>query len=212
MMNLLKISGGGILQNLIATSSWIFLVRIISESGPEALAGYTIAIRIIMFSLLPAWGLSNAASTLVGQNLGAKQAERAEKSVWVTAYANMIFMGAISLVLIIFPGTWIRIFIDDIQVIEFGIQSLRIISYGFIIYGLGMVLIQGFNGSGDTITPTWVNFLAFWLIEIPLAYLLAITWNMGVDGACIAIVSAESFLTLLSLFLFKRGKWKTREV
>ena len=212
MMNLLKISAGGILQNLIATSSWIFLVRIISESGPEALAGYTIAIRIIMFSLLPAWGLSNAASTLVGQNLGAKQAKRAEKSVWVTAYANMIFMGAISLVLIIFPGTWIGIFIDDIQVIEFGIQSLRIISYGFIIYGLGIVLIQGFNGSGDTITPTWVNFLAFWLIEIPLAYLLAITWNMGIDGACIAIVSAESFLTLLSLFLFKRGKWKAREV
>jgi len=212
MMNLLKISGGGILQNLIATSSWIFLVRIIAESGPEALAGYTIAIRIIMFSLLPAWGLSNAASTLVGQNLGAKQPERAEKSVWVTAYANMIFMGVISLLLIAFPGTWIGIFIDDIQVIEFGIQSLRIISYGFIIYGLGMVLIQGFNGSGDTITPTWINFLAFWSIEIPLAYLLAITWNMGIDGACIAIVSAESFLTLLSLFLFKRGKWKTREV
>jgi putative MATE family efflux protein len=212
MIKLLKISGGGILQNLIATSSWIFLVRIISVSGPEALAGYTIAIRIIIFALLPAWGLSNAASTLVGQNLGAKQPDRAEKSVWVTGYANMIFMGVLSLILIAFPEFWIKIFIDDPQVIAFGIESLRIISYGFIVYGLGMVLIQGFNGSGDTITPTWINFFAFWLIEIPLAYFLAIFFDMGLVGACAAIVIAESFLTLLSLFLFKKGKWKARKV
>ncbi len=164
MLKLLKISGGGILQNLIATSSWIFLVRIISVSGPDALAGYTIAIRIIIFALLPAWGLSNAASTLVGQNLGAKSPDRAEKSVWVTGYANMIFMGLLSLILIAVPEFWIKIFIDDPQVIAFGVECLRIISYGFIVYGLGMVLIQGFNGSGDTITPTWINFFAFWLI------------------------------------------------
>lgn len=212
MIKLIRISGGGILQNLIATSSWIFLVRIISVSGPEALAGYTIAIRIIVFALLPAWGLSNAASTLVGQNLGAKKPERAEKSVWVTGYANMIFMGTISLILIAFPDFWIKIFLDDPVVVIYGIQSLRIISYGFIVYGLGMVLIQGFNGSGDTITPTWINLLAFWLVEIPLAYLLAIVFNLGLVGACVAIVTAESFLTLLSLYLFKKGKWKTRKV
>jgi putative MATE family efflux protein len=212
MIKLLKISGGGILQNLIATSSWIFLVRIISVSGPEALAGYTIAIRIIVFALLPAWGLSNAASTLVGQNLGAKQPDRAEKSVWVTGYANMIFMGMLSLILIAFPEFWIKVFIDDPQVIGFGIESLRIISIGFVVYGLGMVLIQGFNGSGDTITPTWINFFAFWMMEIPLAYLLAIVFNMGLVGACLAIVIAESFLTLFSLYLFRKGKWKDRKV
>jgi putative MATE family efflux protein len=212
MLKLLRISGGGILQNLIATSSWIFLVRIISVSGPDALAGYTIAIRIIIFALLPAWGLSNAASTLVGQNLGANRPDRAEKSVWVTGYANMIFMGILSLSLISVPDFWINIFIDDPKVIAYGIQCLRIISYGFIVYGLGMVLIQGFNGSGDTITPTWINFIAFWLLEIPLAYVLAIVLNMGLVGACIAIVASETFLTLLSFYLFKKGKWKTRKV
>ena len=212
MIKLLKISGGGILQNLIATSSWIFLVRIISVSGPDALAGYTIAIRIIIFALLPAWGLSNAASTLVGQNLGANRPDRAEQSVWATAYANMIFMGMLSLILIAFPDFWIRIFISDPQVVDYGIQCLRIISYGFIVYGLGMVLIQGFNGSGDTITPTWINFFAFWVLEIPLAYVIAIVFNMGLVGACTAILIAESFLTLLSLYLFKKGKWKTRKV
>ena len=212
MLKLLRISGGGILQNLIATSSWIFLVRIISVSGPDALAGYTIAIRIIIFALLPAWGLSNAASTLVGQNLGAKSPDRAERSVWVTGYANMIFMGLLSLILIAVPEFWIKIFIDDPQVIAFGVECLRIISYGFIVYGLGMVLIQGFNGSGDTITPTWINFFAFWLLEIPLAYMLAIVFDMGLVGACIAIITAESSLTLISFFLFKRGKWKSREV
>lgn len=212
MIKLLKISGGGILQNLIATSSWIFLVRIISVSGPDALAGYTIAIRIIIFALLPAWGLSNAASTLVGQNLGANRPDRAEQSVWATAYANMIFMGMLSLILIAFPDFWISIFISDPQVVDYGIQCLRIISYGFIVYGLGMVLIQGFNGSGDTITPTWINFFAFWVLEIPLAYVIAIVFNMGLVGACSTILIAESFLTLLSLYLFRKGKWKTRKV
>jgi len=212
MLKLLRISGGGILQNLIATSSWIFLVRIIAESGPAALAGYTIALRIVIFSLLPAWGLSNAASTLVGQNLGAKMPDRAERSVWITSYVNMAFMGLISIVLILFPEFWISIFIDDAEVIRDGVTSLRIISYGFVLYGLGMVLTQGFNGSGDTITPTWINGISFWLFEIPLAYLLAITLGYGLAGACYAIVCAESVLALLSLYLFRKGKWKLRKV
>src|SRR5690554_1288500 len=153
MLELLQLSGGGILQNLVATSSWIFLVRIIASSGPEAMAGYTIAIRIILFSLLPAWGLSNAASTLVGQNLGAKQPQRAEKSVWVTGYTNMLFMGTIGLIMVLLPGFFMRLFIHDAEVVRLGAISLRIISFGFAFYAMGMVLVQGFNGSGDTYTP-----------------------------------------------------------
>ena len=212
MLNLIKISGGGILQNLIATSSWIFLVRIISVSGPEAVAGYTIAIRIIIFLLLPAWGLSNAASTLVGQNLGAKRPDRAEKSVWITAYANMIFMGVMGLLLVLFPEFFIRLFISESIVIGNGIIALRIISMGFLFYALGMVMVQGFNGSGDTATPTKINLVSFWLFEIPLAYVLAIILNMGLMGASIAIVSAETLLSLIALYLFRKGKWKLREV
>ncbi|RIH65838.1 MATE family efflux transporter [Mariniphaga sediminis] len=212
VLELLKISGGGILQNLIATSSWILLVRIIAVSGPEALAGYTIAIRIILFSILPAWGLSNAASTLVGQNLGAKHPERAEKAVWITGYINVVFMGIIGTVLILFPEFFIRLFVNETIVLNNGILALRIISFGFISYALGMVLIQGFNGSGDTFTPTKINIVCFWLIEIPLAYLLAITLKMGLSGASIAIVASESLLTIIALIYFRKGKWKLKEV
>ena len=212
MVKLLKISGGGILQNLIATSSWILLVRIIAFSGPEALAGYTIAIRIIIFLLLPAWGLSNAASTLVGQNLGAKQPDRAEKSVWITGYVNMVFMGVMGIFLVSFPEFFMRLFISDLSVVENGKLALRIISLGFIFYALEMVMVQGFNGSGDTVTPTKINFFCFWLFEIPLAYLLAIVLNMGLTGASIAIVTAETCLALVALILFRKGKWKLREV
>lgn len=212
MLELLRISGGGILQNLIATSSWIFLVRIIAVSGPEALAGYTIAIRIILFALLPAWGVSNAAATLVGQNLGAKHPERAEKSVWITSYVNMAFMGITGLVLAFFPEFFIRLFIHESAVLENGVLALRIVSFGFLFYALGMVLIQGFNGSGDTFTPTKINLICFWLIEIPLAYLLAIVFGKGLAGASVAIVTAESLLALIAFFLFRKGKWKLREV
>ncbi len=212
MFELLQISGGGILQNLVATSSWIFLVRIISVSGSEALAGYTIAIRIILFALLPAWGLSNAASTLVGQNLGAKHPERAERSVWITGYANMIFMGTIGLFMALFPEFFIRLFIADEAVVNFGAMALRIISFGFAFYAMGMVLIQGFNGSGDTFTPTKINLVCFWIIEIPLAYILAITFELGLVGASIAIVTAESLLATIAYFLFRKGKWKLKKV
>ncbi|MEZ5106225.1 MAG: MATE family efflux transporter [Draconibacterium sp.] len=210
--NLLKISRGGILQNLIATSSWVLLVRIISTSGPDALAGYTIAIRIVIFLLLPAWGLSNAASTLVGQNLGAKKPDRAEKSVWITAYVNMVFMGVMGIMLSFFPEFFIRLFISETTVIENGITALRTISFGFLFYAIGMVMVQGFNGSGDTATPTKINLICFWLFEIPLAYLLAITLDMGLMGASIAIVSAETLLAIIALTLFRKGKWKLREV
>lgn len=212
MLNLLKISGGGILQNLIATSSWVLLVRIIAVSGPNALAGYTIAIRIIVFMLLPAWGLSNAASTLVGQNLGAGKPERAERSVWITGYVNMAFMGIIGVALSAFPGAFIRIFIDNPDVVQNGILALRIISFGFLFYGLGMVMTQGFNGSGDTITPTIINLISFWLLEIPLAYILSVNLKLGLTGASIAIVISESILALIAWMLFRKGKWKLRKV
>jgi putative MATE family efflux protein len=212
LWNLLKVSSGGILQNLVATSSWVLLVRIIAVSGPTALAGYTIAIRIIIFALLPAWGLSNAASTLVGQNLGAGHPQRAERSVWITAYVNMVLMGILGLILVFSPEFFIGFFIDDPHVIADGIICLKIISFGFVMYALGMVLVQGFNGSGDTMTPTIINLFSFWLLEIPLAYLLAITFGFGLNGACWAIIVAESTLTLISIFIFKRGKWKLQKV
>ena len=212
MINLLRISAGGIFQNLIATSSWILLVRIIAVSGPDAIAGYTIAIRIIIFLLLPAWGLSNAAATLVGQNLGANQPERAEKSVWITSYVNMAFMGTMGTILAIFPEFFIRLFIQDAVVVENGTLALRIISFGFLFYALGMVLVQGFNGSGDTTTPTKINLLSFWIVEIPLAYILAIVLNKGLVGASIAIVCAEAVLAISALYLFRKGKWKLRKV
>lgn len=212
MLNLLKISGGGILQNLIATSSWVLLMRIIAFSGPEAIAGYTIAIRIVIFPILLAWGLSNAASTLVGQNLGAEHPERAERSVWITSYVNMFFMGSIGSLFVLFPNFWISIFVDEGAVLQNGILALRIISFGFLFYALGMVLTQAFNGSGDTITPTKINFFSFWLFELPLAYFMAITLNMGLAGASWSIVVAESFLATLALIFFRQGKWKLRKV
>lgn len=212
MLKLIKISAGGIMQNLIATSSWVLLVRIIAVSGPNAVAGYTIAIRIIIFLLLPAWGVSNAAATLVGQNLGAKQPDQAERAVWITGYVNMAFIGIMGLLLVLFPDFFIHLFISDHLVVENGALALRIISFGLIFYALGMVMTQGFNGSGDTATPTKINFFSFWLFEIPLAYLLAIVLDMGLVGACVSIVSAETLLSLMALYLFRKGKWKLREV
>jgi putative MATE family efflux protein len=212
MMQLLKLSAGGILQNIIATSSWIALYRIIAVLGSEVMAGYTISIRIVVFVLLPSWGLSNAASTLVGQNLGAKQPERAERTVWITAYANMILLGLVGIVLIIFPEAFIRLFINDQNVIASGAISLRIISLGFVSYALGMVLTQAFNGSGDTVTPTRINLFCFWLFEIPLAYLLAIVFDMKIYGISVAIVCAETALTLTAWHFFRKGKWKLIKV
>ena len=212
MGKLVSLSLGGIGQNLIATTSWVGLVRIISVFGSEAVAGYTIAIRIILFVLLPSWGVSNAASTLVGQNLGAKKPERAEKAVWFTGKVNFILLGLVGLILVAFPEFFIKLFIDDPFVIKFGAEGLRIISYGFPAYGLGMVIINSFNGAGDTTTPLKINFLTFWIIEIPLAYTLAILIGMQQTGVFIAIVFAESLMTLIAWLIFRKGKWKLNEV
>jgi putative MATE family efflux protein len=209
---LLKISLGSIGQNLIVTSSWIFLVRIISVFGSVVVAGYTIAIRIISFTLLPSWGISNAASTLVGQNLGAEKPDRAEKSVLLTGWVNMILLGVIGAILVIYPATFIGIFIHDPLVLKSGVECLRIVSLGFIAYGFGMVLVNSFNGAGDTSTPLKINLLAYWIIEIPLAWLLAIKSGMKEEGVFISIVISESIMTLIAWLVFRKGKWKLKKV
>ena len=212
MLKLLKLSFGTIGQNLIGTSSWIALVRIISIFGSEVVAGYTIAIRIVFFTLLPSWGISNATATLVGQNLGAKKPDRAERSVWVTGWVNMILLGIIGFILFLFSQTFIRLFIDNENVIISGVLGLRIISIGFIAYGLGMVLVNSFNGAGDTSTPLKINVIAFWLVEIPLAWFLAIKAGLKEEGVFIAIVVAESLMTIMAWLVFRKGKWKLKEV
>jgi putative MATE family efflux protein len=212
MTRLIRLSLGSIGQNLIGTTSWIALVRIISVFGSEIVAGYTIGIRIVSFVLLPSWGISNAASTLVGQNLGAKKPERAERAVMVTGWINMILLGAVGLVLVLFPAYFINIFIKDKVVLEAGAECLRIVSIGFIAYGFGMVMVNSFNGAGDTTTPLKINIFAFWLIEIPLAWILAIKSGMNEQGVFIAIVIAESIMTLTAWIIFRQGKWKLKEV
>ena len=212
MTVLVKLSIGGILQNMIATASWIVMVRIISVFGSAAVAGYTIGIRIIIFSLLPSWGLSNAAATLVGQNLGADQPERAERAAWITGFANMTLLGLLSIVFIAYPGFFVRMFIDEAAVISAGITCLQIVSAGFLFYAMGMVMTQSLNGAGDTYTPTLLNFICFWLIEIPLAYVLALNAGLGTHGVYYAIVIAESTLTLLGIYIFSRGRWKLKKV
>jgi len=210
--DIIKLSIGTVGQNLIATSSWIGLVRIVSAFGSEVVAGYTIAIRIIIFCLLPSWGISNAASTLVGQNLGAKKPDRAEKSVWVTAKANAILMAVIGIVFVLIPESLVSLLTSDVEVIHKGGEALRIISYGFIAYGPGMVLVHAINGAGDTITPTKINIFCYWLLEIPLAYVLAMSLNFGEQGVFYAIVISEIAMTVTAGLVFRKGKWKERMV
>ncbi len=212
LWRLLRVSLTGIMQFAIAHTSWIGLVRIVSVFGAAALAGYTIAIRIVIFVILPSWGLSNAAATLVGQNLGAKQPERAEKSVWRTGLYNMIFLGAVGVFFVLFAGPVIRLFTHDPEVIPLAVAALRIFSYGNIGYAYAMVMLQAFNGAGDTITPTVVNFFAFWMLEIPLAYFLALHTGMQAHGVYWSVVIAEGSMAAVSILLFKRGYWKKQKI
>jgi putative MATE family efflux protein len=212
MTRMVRISLGGMFQFLIATASWLGLVRIVAVFGDAALAGYTVALRIIIFAILPSWGMSNAAATLVGQNLGAGKPARAERSVWVTGFANMCFLGLVAIIFITFAERLIGIFTTDPAVVPYGVSCLRFISYGYIFYAYGMVMVQSFNGAGDTNTPTVINLCCYWLFQIPLAYSLAIPFGFGAKGVFVAITLAESSLAVVSVIVFRKGKWKTRKV
>ncbi|MGA2345541.1 MAG: MATE family efflux transporter [Candidatus Sulfotelmatobacter sp.] len=212
LWRLVRVSLTGILQFAIAHTSWIGLVRIVSIFGAAALAGYTVAIRIVIFLLLPSWGLSNAAATLVGQNLGAGKPDRAESAVWRTGFYNMIFLGTVGVFFAIFAEPVVRLINNDPTVVPLAASCLRILSYGNIGYAYGMVMLQAFNGAGDTITPTIVNFFGFWLLEIPLAYWLAIHRQMQSKGAFWAIVIADGAMAAASAILFKQGRWKKQKI
>jgi putative MATE family efflux protein len=211
--SLFQISWVGFVQFFIASASWIVLARIVSSFGNDAaIAGYGVAIRIIMFFLLPAWGMSNAAATLVGQNLGAQDPERAERSVWLTARYNAIFMAIVMIIFLVFAEVIVRFMNKDVQVEAYAVQALRIISLGYVFYGVGMVMANTFNGAGDTRTPTIINLFGFWAFQIPLAYLLAIVFGLGPTGVFIAIPVAETAITIAALLMFKKGRWKKVKV
>lgn len=212
MKNLVRVSAGGTGQFLIGSASWIFLVRIISTFGSVALAGYSIGIRIIIFAILPAWGLANAAATLVGQNLGAGEPERAEKSVWRTCFFNLLFMVVVTLIFYLFARPLVALFSADPIVIHHGVQCLQVICLGYIFYAYGMVVNQGFNGAGDTRTPTILSLFGFWVFQIPIAYLLSKPLAMGTMGVYLAIVLTESAMAIVAVLLFRKGTWKRAKI
>jgi len=212
MTRLLRLSSTATFQVFVGMASWIGLVRIISSFGSDAVAGYTFGIRVILFALLPSWGMSNAAATMVGQALGARNPERAERAVWQAGFYNMFFLGFVGLIFIIFARQIIGLYTADSHVAAYGIDCLRIVSYGFLFYAYGMVLGQSFNGAGDTWTPTIINLFVFWLWEIPLAFVLSVHFNLGPRGVFAAITVAFSTLAIVSALVFRQGKWKNRVV
>lgn len=212
MLHIIKTSLGGIGQMMIAMVSWNFVLRILADIGSEPVAASTIVIRVMMFTMMPAWGLSNAAATLVGQNLGAGNPKRAESAVWTIGLINMVFLVGVSFVYFFLSKDIMMIFSEDAQVIAIGAEWLQILSYSYFVYGWWMVAVQAFNGAGDTKTPTWINLIFFWFIQIPLAYLLAIQWNWEYSGVFWAVFFSETAVGICTILLFKRGKWKTVEV
>jgi Na+-driven multidrug efflux pump len=212
MKTLLRLSGSATFQVFVSTASWIGLTLINATFGTDSLAGFQIAIRIILFALLPAWGLANAAATMVGQALGAGKPERGEEAVWKAAFYNLIFLGAAGLCFVVFANPIAHAFTKDPAVASIAADCLRIISYGYLFYAYAMVLTNSFNGAGDTWTPTWLNLLCFWLWEIPIAWVLARHFNLGPQGVAWAVTIAFSTLAVASAVLFRRGRWKTKHV
>ena len=209
---LVRLSSSATLQTVIGTTSWVALIRILSSFGSSVLAGYTIGIRIIMFALLPSWGLSNAAATMVGQALGAGKPDRAEKSVWLAGTYNLYFLGGVGLLFVLFANQIVGVFTPDPEVATYATECLRIIAAGFLFYAYGMVLTSSFNGAGDTFTPTMLNVIVFWLWEIPLAYVLATHTPLGPRGLFLSVAVAFSTLAVVSAVIFRRGKWKLKKV
>jgi putative MATE family efflux protein len=212
MLNIIRTSLGGVGQMIVAMTSWIFLMRILAGVSSEAVAGSTIALRIMMFTMMPAWGMSNAAATLVGQNLGAGQPDRAESSVWKIGFYNMIFLSIVGLIYFFFNEPLVSIFTEDAKVIAIGSEWLQILSYSYLVYGWWMVSSQAFNGAGDTKTPTKINIVFFWFIQIPLSYFLAITMGWQHSGVFWGVFISETSVGLFTLWLFSRGGWKETKV
>ncbi|MDH3744417.1 MAG: MATE family efflux transporter [Acidobacteriota bacterium] len=212
MARLARVSGIGILQYLVGTASFLGLVRIVALFGADALAGYTIAVRVIIFVLLPAWGMGNAAATLVRQNLGAGDTARAEKSVWLTALCNSLFLGGVAVILVFFARPLVGFFSNDPAVTRIATESLRIISYSYVFWGYGMITVLAFNGAGDTTTPTWINFFVYWVVQLPLAYFLSVPLGWGPQGAFVAVAVSQATLAVVGVLAFRRGTWKTRDI
>jgi Na+-driven multidrug efflux pump len=209
---ILRLSRSGALQMFVGMASWLVLVRIVSRFGSNVIAGYGIAFRVVMFALLPSWGLGNAAATLVGQNLGAHRPERAEQAVWRAAFYNFVFLGGVGLLLVIFASDVVRLFSNVPGVVAAGGRCLRIVSAGFLFYAYGMVVTQAFNGAGDTRTPMLINVVCFWIWEIPAAFVLSGPVGLGPTGIFFAIAAAFSLVAVLGVALFRRGRWKSAEV
>ena len=212
MTRLVRLSLGGMFQYFVQVASWIGLVRIVSTFGSPAIAGYTLALRIVIFAILPSWGLSNAAATLVGQNLGAGKPDRAEHSVWLAGFYNLVFLGSVGLMFILFAERLVAIFTLDPFVTPVAVTCLRYLSYGYFSYAYGMVIAQAFNGAGDTVTPTILNFFCYWLCQIPLAFWLAYYTGLGASGVFVAVVVSDTLLAVGGIVMFRRGTWKTRTV
>jgi putative MATE family efflux protein len=208
MLRLLRLSFGGMVQNLIGMASWVVLVRIIATFGSVAVAAYTLAIRIMIFALLPSWGMANAAATMVGQSLGARKPHRAEQSVWRAGIYNMVFLGLVAVLFIALADPLLHVFTGDPQVAPLAARALRTVSYGFVFYAWGMVLVQAFNGAGDTVTPTILNAICFWGWQLPLAWFLAFPLRSESGGVFWAIAIAYSTFAIVAFFAFRRGKWK----
>jgi putative MATE family efflux protein len=212
MKSIARLSASGAFQMFIGMASWIGLVRVMSTFGSEALAGYTIGIRLIVFALLPAFGLGNAAATLVGQSLGAGNPNRGERAVWIASFYGAIFLGVIGILFFAIAGPLVAAFTNDPEVQRYAVQCLRVVGCGFPFYAYGMIIGQAFNGAGDTWTPTWLNFGTFWVFEIPLAYFLALRWDFGPQGVFYAVTAAFTLLAIANVIVFRQGKWKTKKV
>ncbi len=212
MVRLFRVSGIGVVQYLVSTASFLGLIRILAPFGETALAGYTIAIRIIIFILLPAWGMGNAAATLVGQNLGAGNPDRAERSVWFTARCNTVFLGTIGVVLLAFATPIVRLFTTEPDAVAVAVACLRTVSLSYVFWGFGLVTVQAFNGSGDTTTPAWINFFVFWTVQLPLAWVLSGPVGLGPGGVFVAIAVSQSLLAVVGVVVFRRGTWKERKI
>jgi Na+-driven multidrug efflux pump len=209
---ILRLSGTGIIQILIATTSWVGLTMVVTSFGSRAVAGYGIATRVVMFALMPSFGMANAAATLVGQNLGAGQPELAEQAVWRASFYNLLFLGGVGLLFVAFGDVIVGAFNHDSVIVGYGTKALRIISAGFLFYAFGMVVTQSFNGAGDTRTPTLINFFAFWLLEIPVAWLLSKPLGLGPTGVFVAVLVGFSTMAIVASLLFRRGTWKRATV